>query len=381
MPSTEAEARAVIPAPADAAGNVVTHPSASAAVDRAVPRGIAITAGVAWRLLVIAAAALLVGYVAMQLLVIVIPFVVAVLFTTALHPAARRLQRAGMPRSVSAILVVVLGLALLAGALALVIPPVASQAADLASQVEEGIRRLARDAGGVVGLSEREADRAVDRATSGLDSRSLGAGVLSGALIVAEILAAMILTVFLTFFMVRDGDRMWAWIVSLAGPNRRPTVHEAGVRAWGALTAYFRGVALVALVDAVFIGAVLLIVGVPMAFPLIVLTFLAAFFPIVGAVTAGAAAVLVALVANGETAALIVLAAIIVVQQLEGNVLYPVLVGRSLSLHPVAMLVVLGAGAVVAGVAGAFLAVPVAAVIGAIINYARSAERHAVRLS
>jgi len=148
-------------------------------------------------------------------------------------------------------------------------------------------------------------------------------------------------------------------------------------RRWRSLAAV-GGVAIVATVDAVFIGIALVLVGVPLAFPLIVLTFLAAFFPIVGAFAAGGAAVLVALVANGVTAALIILAAIIVVQQLEGNVLYPVIVGSQLSLHPVAMLLVLGLGGVIAGLAGAFLAVPVAAVVGAVLDYARSAERHAV---
>jgi predicted PurR-regulated permease PerM len=352
--------------------------AARVAVEAAIPRGIAISASIAWRLLVIAAAAVLVAYAAMQVLVIVIPFVVALLFTTALHPAARALQKRGVPRTLSAMLVVALGIAFFAGLLALIIPPVADQAADLSSEVEQGMRQLLRDAGGVVGLSERQADRALDRATSSLDSSSLASGLMSGAMIVAEVAAAIVLTVFLTFFLVRDGDKIWTWIVSLAGPDRRPTAHEAGVRAWAALTTYFRGVAFVALVDAVCIGAVLLVLEIPMAFPLIVLTFLAAFFPIIGAIAAGAAATLVALATEGSTAALIVLAAIILIQQLEGNVLYPVVVGKQLNLHPVAMLLVLGVGGVVAGVAGAFLAVPIAAVVGSIVNYARSAERHAV---
>lgn len=347
-------------------------------VERGVPRGIALTAAVAWRLLVIAAAAVLIGYAAMKLLVIVIPFVVAVLFTTLLHPPARRLQRLGLPRTLSAVIVVGLGLLLLAVLISLVVPPLASEADDLSKQVEEGARELAKSVGGTFGVSGREIDRSIDNATRDLDSRSLAAGLVSGALIVAEIAAAMLLTVFLTFFLVRDGDRIWTWIVSLSGVDRRQTVHEAGVRAWAALSAYFKGVACVATVDAVAIGAVLVILGVPMAFPLTVLTFLAAFFPIVGAFAAGGAAVLVALAANGTTDALILLAAIVVVQQLEGNVLYPMLVGSQLNLHPVAMIMVLGVGGVVAGVAGAFLAVPLAAVVGAVLNYARSAERHAV---
>ncbi len=137
------------------------------------------------------------------------------------------------------------------------------------------------------------------------------------------------------------------------------------------LGSYLRGVALVALFDAAVIGVALAILGVPLVLPLAVLTFFAAFFPLVGAVTAGAVAALVALVSNGVVTALIVVAVITAVQQLEGDVIYPVVVGRSIELHPVAILLVLTAGAVVAGIIGALFAVPVAAVIWTAIKYFR----------
>ena len=354
--------------------------SARVVADRSVPLGIAVSAAVAWRLLVIAAAAALVLYVASKLFVVVIPFVVAVLLTSLLHGPARRLQARGVPRTLAAMAVVGGGLLVLGGLLGMVIPPFVDQISELSSQVEEGARKLARSAGGAFGLSNAEVDDTIDRAVKDLDGngRSVAAGVLSGALIAAEIAAAILLTIFLTFFLVRDGDRMWNWIVGLAGPDRRRTVAEAGSHAYAALGAYIRGVAIVATVDAALIGAALVIVGVPRAIPLIVLTFLAAFFPIVGAFAAGAAACLVALVAKGATAALIILVVIIVVQQVEGNVLYPIIVGSQLKVHPVAMLLTLGAGGVLAGVAGAFLAVPLAAVVAALLDYARGAERHTV---
>jgi len=153
--------------------------------------------------------------------------------------------------------------------------------------------------------------------------------------------------------------------------RRQPVIDDVGGRAWGALSAYVQGVFLVATIDATLIGAALLLVGVPVALPLIVLTFIAAFFPIIGAFTAGAAATLVALVANGVPAALIILAVIVAVQQLEGNVFYPIVVGRKLHLHAVWILLALTAGGVLAGVAGAFLAVPVAAVTAAVLDYGR----------
>jgi predicted PurR-regulated permease PerM len=374
MASTEVESGGILlDEPRGQAGLPTARPAAEASV----PRGIAVAAAFAWRLLVIAGAAGLVLYIASKLLVLVIPFVVALLLTSLLHGPARRLQAHGVPRTLAAMLVVGLGLLVIGGLLGLIIPPFVSQATDLAGQVEDGARQLATSLGGTFGLSDREVDRAVDRAVSGLDgsSGSVAAGVLSGAMIAAEIAAAILLTIFLTFFLVRDGDTMWRWIIGLIGTDRQRPVREAGDRAWQALSAYIRGVAFVATVDAVFIGIALLAVGVPMAFQLMVLTFLAAFFPIVGAFAAGGAAVLVALVANGTTAALIILLAIIVVQQLEGNVLYPVIVGSQLKLHPVAMLLTLGAGGVLAGVAGAFLAVPVAAVVAAVLDYARTAGR------
>jgi predicted PurR-regulated permease PerM len=219
----------------------------------------------------------------------------------------------------------------------------------------------------------RSIDRAIEHAQG--STGGMVAGVLNGALIVTQWLAGFLLTLFLTFFFVKDGPVIWGWCVRLFGPTRRRHVHEMGVRSWRVLTAYMQGAAMVATIDAVLIGIVLVAVGVPLALPLVSLTFIAAFFPIVGAFVAGAAAVLVALVANGIGPALIVLAGIVVVQQLEGNVFYPVVVGRRLRLHPVVMLAALTAGGVLAGIAGAFLAVPVAAVAGAIIEYARSADR------
>jgi predicted PurR-regulated permease PerM len=170
---------------------------------------------------------------------------------------------------------------------------------------------------------------------------------------------------------VRDGRRLWNWIVEFFHPDRHAALHDLGERSWGALSTYIRGVFVVATIDAVFIGAGLLALGIPIALPLIVLTFIAAFFPILGATVAGAAAVLVALVSNGMLAAGVILALILVVQQLEGNVFYPVVVGRRLQLHPVAILLALPVGAVLAGVAGAFLAGPAISVGAAVLGFAR----------
>jgi predicted PurR-regulated permease PerM len=268
--------------------------------------------------------------------------------------------------------------------LTMVLPPFVEEAGRLGSTVEQGVREIGEVAAdGPFGLEAAQVNASIDRAVESLQgsSGSIAKSVLSGALLLTQWAAGLLVTLFLTFFFVKDGRSLWAWVVGLFGPGRRKPVHEMGLRAWGALTVYVRGAAMVASIDAVLIGIVLAVVGVPLLIPLVALTFIAAFFPIVGALVAGAAAVLVALVSNGATAALIVLAGIIVIQQLEGNVFYPVVVGKQLSLHPVAMLAALTAGGVLAGIAGAFLAVPVAAVIAAIMDYSRSDDHGQVEVA
>ncbi|HWT26205.1 MAG TPA: AI-2E family transporter [Solirubrobacteraceae bacterium] len=344
--------------------------------DDAVPHGIAVASAIALRLFVLAGALYALGIVAGKLLLAVLPVVVGVLLATLLTPLAGRLRRAGArPTAAAAIAVAAASLVLL-GLLGLVIPAVVSQLAELGSNLEAGTRKVARILE-PLGVTAGEVDRAIDRAIQDLESsqgRIVG-GVVTGAVLVTQWAAAALLTLVLTFFFVKDGARLWDWVVCFFSDDKRPFVSEVGHRAWDVLSAYVRGVVIVAVVDALLIGIALVVLGVPLAVPLIVLTFLAAFFPIVGAVLAGAAAVLVALVVNGFVTALVLTAVIVGIQQLEGNVLYPVVVGRRLSLHPVAILLALTAGGILGGVAGAFLAVPVAAVGAAVLEFSREHQR------
>jgi len=339
-----------------------------------VPRGLAVAAAITWRVGLLALAAIAVGYVAGKLLLVVVPVIVALLLATLLVPLAHRLRDRGLHERAASGLVVVAGIALIAVLVALIVPPFVSELSDVGTSVEKGTRK----AGTVLrplGVSQADVDKAVDDSVKSLEGgggKKLAGGAVTGALAALNVLAAVLLTLVLTFFFVKDGRRMWSWIVGLFGPRHRAGANELGERVWSVLTAYVHGVALVALIDAALIGITLVIVGVPLAMPLTVLTFLAAFFPVVGAVTVGAAAVLIALVAKGAVAAIIVGVVIVVVQQLDGNVLQPVLVGRRLELHPVVVLLALTAGGVIAGLVGAFLAVPLAAVAGAVIDFARS---------
>jgi predicted PurR-regulated permease PerM len=337
-----------------------------------VPRGLVVAAAWTWRLGLLALALYAVGYVAGKLLLVVVPVVVALLLATLLVPLAHRLRDRGVHERAASLLVVIGGIAVIAVVLTLIVPPFVSELGEVGANVEKGSRK-AGELLRPLGVSQAEVDKAIDDGVESLKGSGgkLAGGAVSGALAALNLLAAVLLTLVLTFFFVKDGRMLWSWIAGLFG-RHRDTAEALGERVWKVLTGYVHGVALVALIDALLIGLALVVVGVPLAMPLTILTFLAAFFPVVGAVAIGAAAVLVALVAKGAVAAAIVAAAILVVQQLDGNLLQPLLVGRRLELHPVVVLLALTAGGVVAGLVGAFVAVPLAAVAGAVIDFARS---------
>ena len=201
-------------------------------------------------------------------------------------------------------------------------------------------------------------------------ARFLG-GALSGAVLLVELLAGLLLTLVITFFFVKDGERFWSWFVGLFSADRLNRVRAAGEGSWGVLGGYVRGTVGVAAIDALLIGVALMLIGVPLVIPLAVLTFIGGLVPIVGAFAAGIVAVLVALGTEGATAALLTLAAIVVVQQIEGNLVAPLLVGRSVKVHPIIVLVAVTVGGVVWGVLGAFVAVPLAAVLRAVATSLR----------
>ena len=344
--------------------------------DDAVPRGLAVASAITLRLLIVVAGVVLLARGASRLMMVVLPVIIALLLTTLLQPAARWLQaRRWRPAPASAA-VTLAALLVFFGLWALIVPGVLSQSDDLFTNVQDGARQ-AVDVLEPLGVGREDVDKAIDDGLSSVQGSAVANEVLTGAILLTQWAAAVILIVVLTFFFVKDGLRLWEWVLELFHEDRQPVLREVGERSWAALSAYVQGVFLVATIDAVLIGAALLILGVPVAMPLIVLTFVGAFFPVVGAFVAGAAAVLVALVANGLGAALVMLAVIVAVQQLEGNVFYPVVVGRRLQLHPVGILLALTAGGVLAGVVGAFLAVPIAAVTGAVLNYTR--ERREAR--
>ena len=346
-----------------------------------VPHFLAVAAAYSWRFLTVVAAAAVVVFALVTLRLIVIPVFVALLLSTLLVPIAGRLRRLGAPKLLAAWGAVLTGLGVLALIVFLIVPPVAEQMDDVGRDARRGLEdTLAWLTEGPLDLSRAEVDNYTDRITEQLraSSGSLVSGAFKGVYIIAELVAGLLLTLVLTFFFVKDGSRLADGLLALFAERRRNKVRDIASSSWTALGAYMRGTALVGVFDALAIGLALVIVGVPLAMPLAILTFLGAFFPLIGAVVAGTLATLVALVTTGVVPALVIAAVTIVVQQVEGDVLQPMVLGRAVQLHPLVILLSLTGGAIVAGIAGAFLAVPLAAVTSVAVSHLRNGSSEPV---
>ncbi len=325
------------------------------------------------KLLVIAAAVVASVLLLAQLYLIVLPSVVALLLATLLYPPVRWLSARRVPRALASLLaLLVLLLVLGAGGFILlprVVREVSAAGGNLQAGVEAAIGWLTRE----LPVSREQLDDMWREALSYLKANvgRITTGVLAGANLAARAVAGGLLTLTLLFFFVKDAEKLVGWVLARVSPARRDTVSAVGKRAWKTLSGYLRGIVIIAMVDAVGIGVGLALIGVPLVLPLAALTFLGGFFPVVGATVAGSIAVLVALVTSGPLDALLTFLVVLGVQQLESNVLEPVVMGRAVPLHPVVILLAITAGGVLFGIAGAFLSVPVAAVLSAMGNELR----------
>lgn len=342
--------------------------------DDPVPRWLRSGAAIAWRLLAIGAAIAFTAYALAYLRVVVLPVIIALLLSTVLHPPTRWLTRHRFSDGAAAGTVLFSAVTVLAGALAMAGAAVGRQFSDLADSVQEGIR----EAGDALAeppfnLSEAEIERRIDDAIDrlGESGGELTGGVLHGAVLVGELFTGLIITLLLLFFFLKDGSSLWSWVVNTFGGRRRARLDELARRSFSALTGYVRGLFLVGVADATMIGAGLAILGVPLVIPLMLLTFLGAFVPLIGAFAAGLAAVLIALVAGGVTKALIVLGLVIAVQQIEGHLLYPLIMGQAVNIHPIAVILALACGGILAGIIGVFISVPIITVAATALAYAR----------
>lgn len=301
---------------------------------------------------------------------VTVPILFALVFTALLWPLRVRLTSLGTPNFLATwlILLVAGGAVIGVGWLAVYgVVDQLSNSADWQSTRAE-VETWLMD--GPAGLSEQEIDdlegRVQDSVTTGVMTVNVGRARLVG-----EVLSATLLTAVLVFFFVKDGPEMWSFVMERVRPNRRPSVESAGQAAFGALGGYARGVAITGLVDALLVGIVLMVVGVPLALPLALLTFFGAFLPIIGATLAGSLSTVVALVTVGPRAAIIVAIATFVIQQVEGDVVLPLVMGSQVRLHPSVILVVLAAGGALGGLIGALVAVPLAAMASAALRQFR----------
>jgi len=340
--------------------------------DDTVTTGMRIASAWSWRLLVVVAAAAVIYYGVSYLSEITIPVVIAVLLSALLTPMLRWLTRHGWRHGWAAIAVFVGGLLVVAGIITLVVRQFVAGAADLTDRVTTGLDQVQHWLiTGPLKLSQSQIQSAGDTVKKTvLNNRdTLTSGALTTASSVGRVLTGLILVLFILFFFLRDGEKIWHWILRLAPMRSRAKIGGAADRAWGTLTGYVRATVAVAFVDAVGIGLGLVILGVPLYVPLTAFVFLSSFIPIIGALLSGIVAVLVALVTVGLVKAIIVLGVVIAVQQLEAHVLQPVLLGRAVNLHPLAVAVSIASGVIVGGIVGALLAVPIAACVNAAGKY------------
>ena len=338
----------------------------------AIADGLAFMARWSLRLALIGLGAALLWWLIARLWVIVMPVLLAMLITTVLNPPANWMRRRGVPPALAASVVLVGALLLLGAVVFFLATSISGGVSELASGAVAGLQSI-QDwlSGPPLNIGATQFDALLQQVTQRLQDSvtTIATGVLTGVGTFASLVVTGLLALVLAFLFVKDGDRFLPWLRRFVGPRAGGHLCVVLGRVWDTLGGFIRGQALVSLADAILIGAGLLIVGVPLALPLAVLTFIGGFIPIVGAIFAGAVAVLIALVSNGFTAALIVLGIVLLVQQVEGNVLQPILQGKSLNLHAAVVLLAVTAGGSLYGIAGAFLAVPIAAAGAVVLRY------------
>lgn len=322
------------------------------------------TAAWSWRLLVIFAAALAVIWVIGKLEIIVVPVLLALILSALLVPLVDWLDLRGVPRGAAVSLVLLGGFAILGGILAFVISQFIVGLPDLVKQVERSIdssRRWLIE--GPAHLRREQIDNAGNAAIEALrnNQAKLTSGAISTAATITELLTAAVLVLFTLIFFLYGGRNIWQYVAKIVPAHARERVLEAGRAGYSSLIGYVRATFLVALTDAIGVGTGLAIMGVPLALPLASLVFLGAFIPLLGALISGLLAVVVALLAKGLVYALITLGLLIAVNQLEAHLLQPLVMGRAVSIHPLAVVLAISTGGVLAGIVGALLAVPTVA--------------------
>ncbi|MFJ5697889.1 AI-2E family transporter [Arthrobacter sp. NPDC093139] len=341
-------------------------------LEQDIPYGIRIAAAWSWRLglilLIVGALVWLLGKISF----LIIPVMVAALLAGLLSPVVQWLRSQRVPNGAAVAITILAFIGVIAGSLALVGRQLALGFQALWSEALAGVQQVQTWlAEGPLHLSAAQIDQYIREGTAALQNNS--SSILSGALsfgsTAGHFAAGMILALFILIFFLLEGDRIWAFLVRLLPRRARIPADGAGRRGWASMVSYARIQMFVAFVDAVGIGAGAAIIGVPLALPLAVLVFIGSFIPVVGALVTGAIAVLLALVANGPVNALVMLGIVLLVQQLESHILQPLVMGKAVALHPVAVILAVAAGSYLAGIPGALFSVPILAVANSAIRY------------
>ncbi|MDT0202260.1 AI-2E family transporter [Nocardioides sp. AE5] len=342
-----------------------------------VPWGVDLAAAWAWRFIVIAVALVAVLWVMRFFAVITLPLMVALLIAALANPGVRGLKRIGIPQAVSALLITITGLGMIIALVTFVGREIIRGGTELADQVVDGLGKIRvwlKD--GPLNASDSQINGWIEEAQKAITERTQDPEVVTQVTqfgtALTHIVAGIFIILFATYFFLADGQRIWAWVVRMFPRAAREKVDSSGKVAWVSLTQFVRATVIVALVDAIGIMIVAYLLDVPLVLPIGVLVFLGAFVPMIGATVAGSVAVLVALVAHGPVTALLMLGGVILVQQVEGHILQPFLMGRFVSVHPLGVIVAIGCGVLVAGVGGALIAVPLAAVVNAVSQHLAS---------
>ncbi|MBT2676024.1 AI-2E family transporter [Streptomyces sp. ISL-14] len=346
-----------------------------------VPWGVRVAAEAGWRLLVLAGTVWVLMRVISAVQLVVFAFVIALLLTALMQPSVAWLMRRGVPHGLATALTAILGFVVIGLMGWFVTWQVMENIDNLSDQVQDGIDELRNWLlNSPFHVTDKQINEIAEnlREAIGANTDEITSAGLEGVTVVVEALTGILLAAFSTLFLLYDGKRIWAWTLKLVPAAARPGVAGAGPRAWETLTAYVRGTVLVALIDAVFIGIGIYFLDVPMAVPLAVFIFLFSFIPLVGAVASGALAVVVALVTQGVFTAVMTLAVVLAVQQIEGHVLQPFILGRAVRVHPLAVVLSVAAGGMVAGIGGAVVAVPLVAVSNTIVGYLRAYSEETV---
>jgi len=343
-----------------------------------VPRGLQVAAAWSWRVLLVVAVLYVLGWLVRHLTEVIIPLAVAILLAAMLAPVTQRLHTWGLGRGLATAVTVLGGIALIAGSLYLIGVTIVGQATELSTNVVQTFTELANALGNSpipINPELLQIDTLTERLSEFLRNSQSSVAAYAGDIgtQVGHFLAGLAIMIFALFYFLYDGRGIFRYLLVFFPSHVRERVDQAAWKGWRSLSSYVRATILVALADALGVLIVALILGVPLAPALAALVFLGAFIPLVGAFVSGFVAVGVALVALGWVQALIMLAGIIVVMQLEGHVLQPFLLGRAVKLHPLAVLLAIAVGVVVAGIVGALLAVPLLAFVKSFTQYLHGA--------